>query len=418
MAALARRLIIGLAMWLMAGGLAIAASPVDVIPGPEEPPQRVLVLFQLPPPHFSAGSSYSDSYGNALGRSARRRIAIRLAREQGLKLEEDWAMPLIGVDCYVMSVPAGRSVNEVARQLSLDKRVAWAEPMNTYRAQARRPVPNDPLFAAQPSAVPWRLADLHAIATGRSVKVAVIDSAVDRAHPDLAGRVLTSRDFAPSPTETPERHGTAVAGVIAAQADNAQGIVGVAPDARLLALRACWQSANSQATICDSLSIAKALDFAIRHDAQVINLSLSGPPAILLGRLIDVALDRGVIVVSAIDDALPRGGFPASHRGVVAVTDVAPARSGAYFAPGRDVITTLPDGRWSTVAGSSYSAAHVSGLFALLRERSTKPLGPMSLMAARTDVGAIDTCATLLVTFGPCDCACAHIPPKLATSRE
>src|SRR5205085_1842712 len=133
-----------------------------------------------------------------------------------------------------------------------------------------------------------------------------------------------------------------VAGVIAARADNGVGIVGVAPGARLMALRACWQTApDAQLTVCDTLSLARALVFAIDHRAQVLNLSLSGPPTPLLGKLIDVAMERGGVVVGAYDEALPAGGFPASHPGVIAVSD-GPAPAGVYLAPGRDVPTTEP----------------------------------------------------------------------------
>jgi subtilisin family serine protease len=259
----------------------------------------------------------------------------------------------------------------------------------------------------------WRLADLHQIATGRRVKVAVIDSRVEKTHPDLAGQVEVSEDFVPQRPGAPggERHGTGVAGIIAARADNQAGIVGVAPRARLMALRACWQaSAAAQAeTACDTLSLARALDFAITHDAQVINLSLSGPADTLLGRLIDIAVGRGATVVAAFDPDLPGGGFPASHRGVVAVAEETRAQASPtlYHAPGRDIPTTQPGARWFLVNGSSYAAAHVSGLFALMREKRPARAGGLVLVASRPG-GRIDACASLLRTAPPCACACAH----------
>src|SRR5215471_4941281 len=103
--------------------------------------------------------------------------------------------------------------------------------MHVYRCQTW-PAPNDPLFQAQPAAKVWRLADLHAVSTGRGVKVAVVDSRVDAQHPDLLGQVQVARDFLPDRPGEPETHGTEVAAVIAALADNRAGIVGVAPRAR------------------------------------------------------------------------------------------------------------------------------------------------------------------------------------------
>jgi subtilisin family serine protease len=208
--------------------------------------------------------------------------------------------------------------------------------------------------------------------------------------------------------------------VIAALADNGVGIVGIAPKARLMALRACWQLPPDQGakTVCDSLSLAKALHFAITHDAQIINLSLSGPRDPLLGRLIDMALARGVTVVGAVDPDQPGGGFPATHPGVVAVaSDAAPALAGGFVsAPGRDVPTTQTGGRWSLVDGSSYAAAHVSGLFALLRARRPSARGLAALVTVRGG-SEIDACATLVQAIGSCDCACARHPGVAAATR-
>jgi subtilisin family serine protease len=407
-----RALLLALAAWSLAG-LAFAA---EVAPGrPDDPAQKVLVMFRLPAAHFRPGAGYADSYGDEQGRSARRRMAEGLARKHGLVLQDDWPMPLIGVDCFIMRVPDGRSPADVARALSQDRRVAWAEPLSLYRAQSRM-THNDPLFPTQPAVKRWRLGDLHEIATGRNVRVAVVDSMVDVRHPDLAGQVAASENFVLGEPATPERHGTGVAGIIAARADNGQGVAGVAPDARLLALRACWQTQAS--AVCDSLSLARALVYAITHDAQVINLSLSGPPDRLLGALIDTAVARGVAVVGAYDPALPGGGFPASHAGVVAVAeeDLGAPPTGVYVAPGRDIPTTEPGGRWDVVDGSSYSAAHVSGLIALMREKARRSAAHPVLVAASG--GAIDACATLIRVTGPCQCACARAPEIASAPRR
>jgi subtilisin family serine protease len=369
-------------------------------------PAQVLVLFHVAPPHFRAGSDYEAGYGDQQGRAARRRLARAIAHERGLTLVTDWPMPVLGLDCYVMQAPPGHSAAELAAQLSADPRIAWAEPMNRYQGRSRGHT--DPLFAAQPAARLWRLNDLHEISTGRHVRVAVIDSQVDTQHPDLAGQVAVSEDFVTGHPDAPEQHGTAVAGVIAARADNGQGIVGVAPDARLMALRACWQ-VDAQASVCDSLSLAKALVFAIEHRAEVINLSLSGPPTLLLGKLVDVATGRGAAVVGAYDPALPAGGFPASHPGVIAVSDSIDSPASVLVAPGRDVPVPIPGGRWALGDGSSYAAAHVSGLLALLRQHG--PVSRASLVLGQQSGGGrgIDTCASLLRTFGPCACGCARV---------
>ncbi len=293
--------------------------------------------------------------------------------------------------------------------------------MHLYHGQGAATAANDPLFRAQPAAIEWRLNDLHQIATGHKVRVAVIDSMVEVNHPDLKGQVELLKNFVSGQSDAPERHGTGVAGIIAARADNGSGIAGIAPQARLLALRACWQTAQRQVeTLCNSLSLAEALHFAIDHQAQVINLSLSGPQDALLSRLLDIARQRGITVVAAYDTALPHGGFPASQAGVIAVAEesLEAVPAGVYRAPGRDVPTTQPGGRWFLVNGASFSAAHVSGLMALVRERSRYPPGAASLLISNLGGGKIDTCATLLKVVGPCDCACSHPIGASAIARQ
>jgi hypothetical protein len=380
--------------------------------------RTVLVLLRMPPQHFRPGSSYGGGYGDGEGRSARWRAAQRLAHAHGVSLVDEWPMPLLGEDCFVMAVPAGQSVEEAAERLGKDPGVSWSQPMHSYQGKGDPVVHNDPLYPVQPAAREWRLAELHQIATGRNVRVAVIDSMIDKTNPDLQGQVETTQNFAPGRSDAPEDHGTGVAGVIAARADNGVGISGVAPDARLMGLRACWEEAakgGAAETVCNSLSLAKALDFAINHNAQVINMSLAGPPDMLLGRLLDAALARDIVVVGAYDRNLPGGGFPASHAGVVAVTDEAtgPPIAGVLSAPGRDVPTTEPGGRWFLVNGSSYAAAHVSGLFALLRQHAPAAHGLAALVVARP-ADTIDACATLLQKSPPCHCGCAKPRELLA----
>jgi subtilisin family serine protease len=402
MASLRRSLLLVLAAALAALSLATlsvgSAQAAESAPATE---RQILVFLRVPPQHFRPNTDYGGSYGDSEGRSARMRIAGRLARQYGVSIVSEWPMPMLGVDCFVMEVAEGQSPAEAAARLSQDPGVSWSQPVQLYMGQAAPAGYNDPLYRVQPVAADWRLASLHRISTGRRVRVAVIDSMVERNHPDLAGQVDAAENFVTGRATTAELHGTGVAGIIAARADNGMGIAGVAPGARLLALRACWQEAAR--TVCDSLSLARALTFAISQRAQVINMSLSGPPDLLLGKLLDIALARGVTVVSAYDRAMRDGGFPASHPGVIAVAEKGPAITGVYSAPGRDIPTTQPGGGWALVDGSSYAAAHVSGLFALLRGR-TPPVNNSWTPVLAHSGDTIDACATLLQRPGPCDC--------------
>ncbi|HSN34345.1 MAG TPA: S8 family serine peptidase [Ideonella sp.] len=392
--------------WLCAGLTALSVLPA-LAQGESDvegaAARQLLVLLALPPAHFRPDAGYAGGYGDGLGAAARRRAAARIAREHGLALGIDWPMPSLGLHCYVMTLAAGDSPAAALRALESDPDVAWAQPMHVYRAQAA--APGDPLYAAQPTALAWRLDALHRLATGRDVRVAVVDSAVEADHPDLAGQIVLAANFVVGRPPAGEAHGTAVAGLIAARADDGVGIAGVAPGARVLALRACRQRTPS-ATLCDTLGLAMALQAALTHDADVINLSLAGPPDRLLAALIDAALARGTVVVAAADRTLADGGFPAAHRGVVGVVDDAdgPAAPGRLAAPGRDLPAPVPPAGWQLVSGASYAAAQVSGLFALLRERrgAGAALGAASIVQAG---GAVDALATLRGPAGPATAA-------------
>jgi subtilisin family serine protease len=393
-------------------GLVPPAAPLLAQDGVEAeavaPLERdILVMLRMPAQHFRPNARYAGSYDDAAAREARRRTAEGIARDNDLQWIEGWPMPLVGVDCYVMRVPAGRSLDEVIERVSRHRLVAWSQPLHTYETQAAE---DDPLFATQPAASQWWLAELHRVATGHGVTIAVIDSKVDVIHPDLVGQFVANRDFLGSGAGPAEAHGTGVAGVIAAKPGNGVGIVGIAPGARLMALRACAErrgGRDTQASTCDTLTLAKALHFAVEQGADVINMSLSGPADPLLASLIEVGLERKIQVVAAFDPNLPGGGFPASQPGVISAAEESlpslPER--VYRAPGRDIPTTQPGGRWYLVNGSSFAAAHVAGLLALVREERGASASRTRIVRAAN--GAIDACATLVRVTDDCRCACA-----------
>jgi len=375
----------------------------------EEAQRQVLVMLQLPKAHYRPDGSYAGTYGEGVGRQSRQQVAQALARTHGLEMRSEWAMPMAGVDCFVMRLPEGdsRSTADVAHEVSEDRRVAWAQPVGLYQAQAQAS-PQEPLYAAQPAAQQWHLAELHKLATGRGVRIAVVDSGVETRHPDLAGQIALSENFVDDKPLPAEGHGTAVAGIIAARADNGAGIIGIAPQARLLALRACWQAAQGQ-TLCTSLGLAKALYAAIQQGAHIINMSLGGPDDRLLALLLDQAQARGATIVAALPS---RGGpFPANHPGVLVVGSAPPAPEGAVIAPGRDVPSAAVGGGWTLVTGSSFAAAHASGLLALIRELDAKGLQASALKTTLVTVaqGRIDSCATLARHAGGRGPACTVV---------
>ena len=395
----------------LTAGTAMAQAERSPVTETSDEGRNVLVMLDMRPEHYRANAGYSGAYGSAMAQAARTRLARRIERRHELELVESWPMPLLGVDCFVMRIPEGVSRDQIVARLNLDKDVQWSQPLETFHSMAAAVPPDDPLFRAQPVASQWHLAALHRVATGRGVKVAVIDSQVEATHPDLIGQVATARDFVSQRRRTGERHGTNIAGVIGAASGNSQGIVGVAPDARLLALRACQESGGGtvRGAACQSLAVAKALHFAIESNADVINLSLSGPHDRLLDALIKIGLDRNIAIVASFDPDLPDGGFPASRTGVFAIADDAlpSVPSFVYKAPGRDIPTTMPGGSWGLVSGNSFATAHVSGLLALLLQHHGASSNLPRL--SRTRQGVVDACASLESAHS-CICTCPASP--------
>lgn len=400
-------------------GLLIAAHQSHAQSAPRESAGQILVMLHLPATHYRPEGAYGGGYDDRLGRAARQRVAAALAHDYGLTVLDDWPMASLGVECYLMAPRGDSTPTELIEKLSRDPRTEWAQEVHWYSGLTHA----DPGHLLQPSANYWHLDELHRVTTGQGIRVALVDSAVEANHPALAGQVALERNFVDASRPAGEAHGTAVAGIIAARPGNSLGIVAVAPEARLLALRACWE-ADAGKTLCNSFTLAKALQFAIDADAQVINMSLTGPPDRLLGTLLDAALARGIVVVSAVDTAQGDGGFPASHQGVVNVTtpDVGRLTHGMLVAPGRDVPTTAPGGRFSLASGTSFAAAEVSGLAALLLQlnpgaSARAPIAWETFTAAAPDhpAGVIDACATVARVARGCTCTCAATSSNRAT---
>jgi len=317
-----------------------------------------------------------------------------IAAAFGLTLQKETVLQSTGDTLAVLELPAqGLQKAAVLASLALDPRVSVAQPDFIYRTTAAAgalPEPgsspgaapgySDPLAGLSYGPALSGAVRLHQAALGGGQRIAVIDTGVDAEHPELAGRVAAQHGFTDEPLSG-EAHGTAVAAIIAARANNGAGAFGVAPSAEILALKACDPIAEgSLQARCWTSTLVQALDRALQDEAGIINMSLAGPPDELLGRYVRLALDEDRLVVAGAGNggAQARPGFPAALPGVLAVTavDVAEglydrANRGDYIdlaAPGVDIFVPAPDGTYPPVSGTSMAAAHVSAVAALIAE--------------------------------------------------
>ena len=306
---------------------------------------------------------------------ALRVVAAQIAARYDVSLAAEWPLRSIAVHCLVMDARRHSDVADLLARMRADSRIRTAQIMQEFEVfedMPREITYDDPLLPSQQAIRMLNAVRAHGRTTGQGVRIGVVDSGIDGEHPDLAPRLIDARDFVKRRrTGAAEQHGTAIAGVIGAAARNGAGIVGVAPGAELVGLRACWQAAG-QSGRCSSFSLARALNFAILNNIKVLNLSLGGPPDPLLEELVQRALANGAIIVAAWGES-GDATFPASVQGVIAAGR---RRYGGIPAPYTDVISTAPGGRYRFVSGSSVAAAHVSGVVALLLAANAELSGP------------------------------------------
>ena len=385
-----------LACLICGGGGVAGAEPSTIIVALADPGQALPAVGGLPRAGYGRGAGYASGLGTEA-------TAEALARDYGLTRQDAWTIAPLQLFCLLFQLPAGADQAAVLAALAADPRVQLAQPLNSFETLAE-PAPavayNDPYVGLQRGFEAMGVAEAQRFTQGEGVRVALIDTGLDAAHPDLQGRVVSQRDFvgpAHPAGAAGERHGTQMAGVLAAVANNRVGIVGVAPQAQLLALRACWEIANPPgAARCDSFTLARALGAAIAADPDIINLSLGGPADPLLARLADYAMQRGIIVVGALPPGGRQSGFPVSVKGVLAVgsSDDIAAASG-LSAPGRDILTLLPGGGYDFASGSSLAAAQISGAVALLRALAPKLTGEQARRWLAGAAGAANACAAV-----------------------
>jgi hypothetical protein len=320
-----------------------------------------------------------------VGPNVSREAAESALRRLGLTTVGAQRSSLIGGTMLRLRIGDGRPVADVVRALEAEN-IGIAQPDYVFTLQqdsslAARTVGGD---GGQYVVKKLHLGEIHRVATGSNVLVAVIDSAIDAGHPDLAGAVVDELDAVGRP-DRPHLHGTGMAGAIAAR----HRLLGIAPAARILAVHAFSPGARETAQATTRHIIA-GLEWAIGKGARVINMSFAGPYDPMLALAMKNAREKGVVLVAAAGNMGPDSPplYPAADPNVIAVTATdesdrifAKANQGPHIAvaaPGVNIIEPAPNAGYQVTTGTSVAAAHVSGVAALMLERDPS-LDPAAL---------------------------------------
>lgn len=242
-------------------------------------------------------------------------------------------------------------------------------------AQAHVPSTSDTYLDRQ-----WALDRLHLphvwqVTLGSpEILVAILDTGIDRNHEDLAGKVVAEVNFSDSPVvDDLHGHGTHIAGIIAANADNSLGIAGAAPSCLLMNVKVADDKGR-----CDAAAIAEGIVWSVDRGARVLNISLCvSELSKELEEAIIYAWSRGAVIVAAAGNnssSVPQ--YPAYHPECIAVTATREDDSRAPLAnygdwvdvaaPGYQIYSTLPDNEYGYKTGTSQATAYVTGIAMLL----------------------------------------------------
>ena len=347
--------------------------------GPPDSAKDILVTFvdsRNASRRGGVGAPYRNRKRYAVG-SAAKRDAVSVADDYSLTEVDSWPIRSLSVYCVVYRAADDTGRPALVELLRNDPRVESAQLLNEFDTESRgEHVYDDPHANLQHGLKTMSVAAAHSRTRGRGVRIVIVDSSADARHEDLRGRVRRVSDFTGNKDAADMHHGTAVASVIGARSNNAKGIVGIAPEARLEVFAACWQGGESSSAVCNSFTLAKALDTVASDPPDIVNLSLAGPADPLLERLLRSLHAAGVILVAAGTDntAVTETPFPASLDIVIGISssyggtsDTATAgESVELYAPGDQVLVATPEDSYDFRSGSSIASAHATGVIALM----------------------------------------------------
>ena len=299
---------------------------------------------------------------------------LAIGRRNRLQLAQSTTVNLLGSRVHRFLIGDRRSLPAVILALRGERQVLSAQPNYLYR-----------LLEDGPQAAPlpqYALALMHldgppAPADGAGSRIGLLDTGIAEDQPELGAAVVERFDPIGPVAGDDLGHATALAGIVAAHAR----LKGVAPAASLLSARA-FARQPGQSPAGNSYVLLQGLDWLAGRQVRIVNMSFAGPKDPLFLREVKAAHDGGILAVAAAGNGGPgtEPAYPAADPAVIAVTAVddrrrlyPAANRGAYVAlaaPGVDILVAAPGKAYATLSGTSMAAAHVSGLLALLLQRS------------------------------------------------
>lgn len=278
---------------------------------------------------------------------------------------------ITGIKVQEVEIPEGSSVTDYINSFKGRPEVKYAEPNFAVKNFL---IPNDPYFSNQ-----WNLQKINAPAAwdksqGGFGPIAIIDTGIDKNHPDLAGEVVGGYNFLTGTTDTTDDngHGTHVAGIIEAATNNGTGVASIGYKGTLMPIKILDASGTGNAA-----DLASAIIYAADNGAKIINLSLGGSSYSQTEQdAVNYAIGKGVIIVAAAgNNGNSSLVYPAADQGVLAVSATDASDNLAGFssfgsdiflsAPGTDINSSYLNGGYALMSGTSMSAPHVAGLLAL-----------------------------------------------------
>lgn len=313
--------------------------------------------------------------------SKTKRMERIIARRYKLELLKGKNIPLLKARVQSYRIPDKRSVGRVLAQMRRDGRIMLSQPVYVYKAAAGEKQDKE---LDDPLSYPYQVMKVkraHDYSLGRNIKIAIVDTGVDRSHPALKGAQIRQYNAVDEKQPyTGHAHGTSIAGVLGAQFE----LKGIAPKAQLLDARAFFVPKNGKDPETTTLILLGALQWAYDQGAQVFNLSFEGPKDPAIEDALQELYKKGKVIVAAAGNGGPKAkpAYPAAYKDVIATTAIDQKRKlykhanhGKYLtlaAPGVGVTVLSTSKSYSVSSGTSIAAAHVSGLVALILERKPR----------------------------------------------